>query len=141
MNDNFGLAIGFVFKWEGGYCNHPSDPGGETNYGISKRSYPELDIKNMTKAQAREIYKRDYWDKCECDLLVYPLDICVFNCAVNCGRGRAILFQNGAYNWQDYLMRQIAYYASLATAKTFLRGWVNRTLDLWKMIKEQPCKP
>ncbi|MGO9640508.1 MAG: glycosyl hydrolase 108 family protein [Candidatus Acidiferrales bacterium] len=58
----FDLAIGFVLENEGGY--EPAgtgDPGGETNFGISKRSYPDEDIKNMSVARAKEIYLRDFW--------------------------------------------------------------------------------
>ena len=50
-----------LIKYEGGYVNDPDDPGGETKYGISKRSYPRLDIKNLTEDQAAEIYHRDYY--------------------------------------------------------------------------------
>jgi lysozyme family protein len=52
--------INRVIAREGGYVNHPNDPGGETNYGISKRSYPNLNIKTLTKEQAEDIYLRDY---------------------------------------------------------------------------------
>jgi len=58
---SFDQAIGTVLAHEGGYSFNPSDPGGETNFGISKRAYPNLDIKDLTAAQAEEIYKRDYW--------------------------------------------------------------------------------
>lgn len=54
---------------EGGYVNDPVDPGGETNFGISKRQYPELDIKNLTLKDAETIYKRDYWDWLSLDQL------------------------------------------------------------------------
>ena len=50
---------------EGGYVNNPNDPGGETNFGICKRSYPDLDIKNLTKDIAKEIYFKEYYDKCD----------------------------------------------------------------------------
>jgi len=50
-----------VLKREGGYVDDPTDRGGETKYGISKRSYPQLDIKNLTLEQALEIYRKDYW--------------------------------------------------------------------------------
>ena len=52
----FKLAIPRVITNEGGYVNDPDDPGGETKYGISKRSYPALDIKNLTVEQATAIY-------------------------------------------------------------------------------------
>jgi lysozyme family protein len=59
----FNQAISVILKHEGGYVDHPSDPGGETKFGISKRSYPQLDIKNLSEENAKEIYYRDYWDK------------------------------------------------------------------------------
>ena len=57
----FKLAIPITLENEGGYVNDPADPGGETKYGISKRSYPALDIKNLTVEQATAIYLRDFW--------------------------------------------------------------------------------
>lgn len=50
-----------VIKSEGGYINDPQDPGGETKFGISKRQYPDLDIANLTREQAKAIYFNDYW--------------------------------------------------------------------------------
>lgn len=58
----FETAINSVLSHEGGYVNDPTDRGGETKYGISKRSYPNIDIKNLTLEQAKAIYKRDFWD-------------------------------------------------------------------------------
>src|ERR1035437_2782754 len=57
----FELAITSTLKNEGGYVNDPDDPGGETNFGISKRSYPQVDIKNLTEEEASAIYLRDFW--------------------------------------------------------------------------------
>src|SRR5712691_8983205 len=57
----FDRAIGTVLEHEGGYTFDPADPGGETNFGLSKRQYPNLDLKNLTVDQAKAIYKRDYW--------------------------------------------------------------------------------
>lgn len=59
----FDKAVEVVLREEGGYVNDPHDPGGETNFGISKRSYPHLDIKTLTKAEAIEIYRQDFWEK------------------------------------------------------------------------------
>lgn len=53
-------AIAKVLNHEGGYADNPNDPGGETNFGISKRAYPDLDIKNLTREKAMAIYQRDY---------------------------------------------------------------------------------
>jgi lysozyme family protein len=57
----FNLAVPIVLANEGGYVNDPADPGGETKYGISKRSYPGIDIKNLTVEQATAIYLKDFW--------------------------------------------------------------------------------
>ncbi len=67
----FNDIIEVVLHHEGGYVNDPKDPGGETNFGVAKRSHPDVDIKNLTKDGAKEIYKEHYWDgnKVEsCDL-------------------------------------------------------------------------
>jgi lysozyme family protein len=58
---DFHAAIQTVLDHEGGYSNDPSDRGGETKYGISKTSYPDLDIKNLTREEAIAIYERDFW--------------------------------------------------------------------------------
>ena len=62
----FDSLIGAVLVHEGGYVNDPDDPGGETKYGISKRSYPRLDIAALTESQARDIYHQDWWRKLRC---------------------------------------------------------------------------
>ncbi len=73
---------------EGGYINDPTDPGGETNWGISKRSYPNVDIKNLTKEGAKEIYMKDFW----MPLMEAPsmIKFQMFDFAVNSGIGTAI---------------------------------------------------
>ena len=81
----FENALKFVLSYEGGYVNDPNDPGGETNLGISKRAYPNEDIKALTKEKAAEIYRRDYWDSCKCNELPESMAIAVFDCAVNQG--------------------------------------------------------
>ncbi len=58
---DFHLAIPTVLQHEGGYVNDPNDPGGETRFGVSKRSYPHLDIAHLTRLQAEIIYERDFW--------------------------------------------------------------------------------
>lgn len=57
----FELALAKTLVYEGGYINDPDDSGGETNFGISKRQYPNLAIKNLTRAKASVIYRQDYW--------------------------------------------------------------------------------
>src|SRR5690606_7079344 len=65
----FVQAVGAVLAHEGGYVNDPDDPGGETKWGISRRSYPELDIANLTREDAIAIYYRDWWRRYKYDLI------------------------------------------------------------------------
>lgn len=95
----FESAIAKVLKDEGGYVNHPSDPGGETNFGISKRSYPNVDIKNLTVEKAKDIYYSDFWKTGPYDNLVCaPLAEKTFNTAVNAGNSRAFKLLQQAAN-------------------------------------------
>lgn len=87
---NFDRIMDHIFKWEGGYVNHEHDPGGETNFGISKKAHPEEDIKNMTKERAREIYKKDYWDEFQGDKLPSGIAAVLMDYAVNAGVYRAV---------------------------------------------------
>ena len=132
--DNFDRSIEFVLKWEGGYTNDTRDSGGETKYGISKRAYPMLDIKNLALEDAKLIYLKDYWEKAGCDTLEWPMCLVVFDTAVNMGVSRAKGFSERASNWTDYLFIRIEHYAKLNKPQ-FLRGWVNRVIDLQKTIK------
>lgn len=79
-----------VIGLEGGYVFDPDDPGGETQYGISKRAYPEVDIKNLTLSQARAIYERDYWQPLKLDNVAVAVAGEVFEQAVNLGVSQAI---------------------------------------------------
>jgi len=63
MDEKFLRVVGEVLENEGGYRNDPDDPGGETNFGISRRSYPDLDIQNLSRDEAIGIYYRDWWDR------------------------------------------------------------------------------
>jgi lysozyme family protein len=98
MQSNFEASLAKLLVHEGGYVNHPSDPGGMTNLGVTARVWEEwvghpVDEKQM-KALTPEIvaplYKKKYWDACRADDLVSGLDYCVFDVAVNSGVGRAI---------------------------------------------------
>ena len=139
MKDSFDRAVTFVLLMEGGYVNDPDDPGGETNHGISKRSYPNLDIRSLTIDDAKTIYKRDYWDKCSCDNLNYGMDVCVFDTAVNMGVNTAIALMNNNPLYQDYLLARIERYILIsqknATLKKFFRGWVIRCIKLMRLIE------
>jgi len=86
----FSEAIEIVLKHEGGYVNDPDDPGGETNYGISKRSFPKYDIKNLTEDDAKDIYKRHYWDVSKAQKLKDELRLDYFDMCVNMGQRTAV---------------------------------------------------
>lgn len=103
LNSVFDKAIQAVLKHEGGYVNNPKDPGGETNFGISKKSYPDLDIPNLTKEDAIAIYKRDFWDKQPYKLIVFdPLCIKAFDMSINIGPKSANKSLQIAVNAFDY---------------------------------------
>lgn len=84
-SDRFAQVFKVLIGVEGGYVNSPNDPGGETKFGISKRSYPHLNIKMLTVDQAMEIYWTDFWLKLGCDKLPKGLDRFVFDFGVNSG--------------------------------------------------------
>lgn len=149
----FDQAIEVILKHEGGYVHNPNDPGGETKYGISKRSYPELNIRELTRDHAKEIYKQDYWQP----LKLYMIDnanICleIFDFAVNAGVSRSVkLAQKLVSTKEDGILggitakainefegdfvkafkhARIIYYEALAKnnskLRIFLKGWINR---------------
>lgn len=82
---NFDDAFKDLIGHEGGYIHHPRDPGGETKYGITRRSYPNEDIRGMTLDRAKAIYRRDFWDAVRGDEMPYPVAFNVFDGAVNSG--------------------------------------------------------
>ena len=86
----FDAAFDRLIGHERGYVNDPNDPGGETNWGISKRSYPDIDIKNLTREQAKEIYRRDFWERIHGDDLYDGVAFQSFDFAVNSGIETAV---------------------------------------------------
>ncbi|NQZ10340.1 MAG: glycoside hydrolase family 108 protein, partial [Algicola sp.] len=104
MNKNFVDSLELVLAHEGGYSDHPRDPGGATMKGVTlavfRRFYganqSKEDLKNITKEQLQEIYKIGYWDKCQCDDLPPGVDYGVFDAAVNSGPGRGVRWLQGA---------------------------------------------
>jgi lysozyme family protein len=83
-------AIEWVLGEEGGYSNNPDDPGGETQWGISKRAHPDLNILTLAREEAKEIYATDYWDACQCGKLPWKWAMILFDFAVRIGPVRAI---------------------------------------------------
>jgi len=96
-SENFAKSLEQTLHHEGGYVNHPSDPGGITNLGITKRVYEEWvghevtadDMKALTKNDVAPIYKKKYWDRLKGDQLPGGLDYVVFDFGVNGGTSRA----------------------------------------------------
>lgn len=147
----FNEAVERVLQHEGGYVNHPNDPGGETNFGISKRSYPDVDIKNLTREGAKEIYFRDFW--CPVAKGLYgPVVFQAFDAAVNHGIGNSIRMLQRAVGVLDdghwgpisraayekmsgddvainFLAERLDFVRRLSRFDTFGRGWVKRIVD------------
>ena len=95
----FNDIIEKVLEHEGGYVNDPNDLGGETNFGITKRFYPDVDIKNLTKEDAKQIYYKDYWKKNKCDKMPDQLKYIYFDMCVNMGKRTAVkILQRSAVN-------------------------------------------
>lgn len=161
MTEIFLKACDLILQFEGGYVNDPSDPGGETKFGISKRSYPNEDIKNMTMSRAQEIYWRDYWLAAGCDKLPPALALMLFDCAVNCGPRTAVKLLQEVVNtnsdgiigpltltaideWElhellvSYFQRREKYYRSLASFSIYGKGWLNRLnfclIEAWEWL-------
>ena len=82
--------VNHTLEEEGGYVNDPTDKGGETNFGISKRAYPNLDIFNLTEDDAIDIYWKDYWVRGKCDKVPSKLQPIYFDMCVNFGRRGAV---------------------------------------------------
>ena len=154
----FDDIIKVVLHHEGGYVNDPQDPGGETNFGIAKRSHPDVDIKNLTEDGAKEIYKEHYWDRNKVEDLPEDLRHIYFDMCVNQGRGRAVKIMQRAANakgadlvvdggmgpktiaamdgveLQRVRAYRVKYYADLVTRKPdlekFYFGWFRRALEV-----------
>jgi len=149
---NFDKAFDIVVGLEGGYSNNLKDPGGETKFGISKRSYPNVDIPNLTLDQAKQIYQKDYWSACHCDNMPWPLSAFVFDCAVNQGTDPAIKLlqraldttQDGIigsvtirlagesrlWHWARFMTYRAERYASTVNYGAFGEGWLIRIFTL-----------
>ena len=154
----FNNIIEVVLQHEGGYVNDPNDLGGETKYGITKRFYPSVDIKNLTKGEAKKIYHTDYWRRAKCDEVPPQLRHIYFDGCVNVGIGRSIkILQRAAKNKGEDIevdgkigpntlkaifdlevdrvrAFRIKYYVDLIIDKPnqerFYYGWVKRVLEI-----------
>lgn len=142
-NDNWARSIAFTARWEGGYQNVANDVGnwtggavgvGEnkgTNWGVSAASYPHLDIKNLTREQAHEIFKRDYWVASGADKLSWPACLIVFDTAILHGVGTAKAWQSEVgTNAFAFAAKRLHVYTKMSNWDYWGRGWVNRTAEL-----------
>lgn len=153
MSELFEKCIEIVLKNEGGYVNHPSDPGGETNFGIAKRFFPYEDIKNLTIERAKGLYYERYWLKMNLEgINSHEAVLQIFDFGVNAGTRRSIkkaqqiaLVETDGYigndtieainNYKgdfvnDFKHTRKVYYEHLSDRKpelrVFLTGWLNR---------------
>jgi len=149
MKLTFDAAFDRLMGHEGGYVNDPNDPGGETNWGISKRSYPQVDIRNLTREGAKVIYKRDFWDAAHADEMYDGVAFQALDFAINSGIQTAIRKLQKAVGaaddgwWgpitrakvaemseSDVIMRFVAerldFWRSLSTWRHFGNGWAGR---------------
>ena len=146
---NFDLAFEWLVGHEGGYVDHPSDPGGRTKYGISQRSYPGEYIEGMTLERAKAIYLRDYWGPAGCDAVPDGIKFDLFDMAVNSGVKTAIrTLQRTVGVGDDGILgpitlqavasmpalrfvarfngHRLQFMTSLLTWQAYSKGWVNR---------------
>lgn len=153
---SFDAAIGTVIENEGGYANDSRDPGGETKYGISKRAYPNLEIKGLTVAQAEQIYERDYWNTLYAQIQSQDIATRLLDHGVTSGTETAVKIIQRAVGvdpdgifgpatlrainskdpeklLQDFRARRAVYYAEVAMERpaeaAFLLSWMRRAVQ------------
>lgn len=105
LRTSFDEAFEHTIGLEGGYVNDPNDPGGETKFGISQQTYPELNIKHLTLDDARYIYKRDYWNPLRLDEIIdFKVAGEIFDTAINTGIRQAGLIVQEALDFLGELL-------------------------------------
>ena len=156
MKANFDKCLEMLLHHEGGYVNHPDDPGGETNLGVTKKVYVasggKKSMKMLTVKDVSPIYTKSFWSRLKCDDLPSGLDFCAFDWGVNSGTGRAakalqkicgaavdgaigpktlalINRQNPKYMIEEFGKIRQEFYESLGTFKTFGKGWTRRNKE------------
>lgn len=131
----FDIAVDFVLKAEGGYSSDPNDPGGETNFGISKRFHPDLNVRELTREGAIDIYRRNYWDANKLNELAPGLAIAAFDCAVNQGpaRMRRILAECKGDIVEFFAQRAFQYAILQSRFPQFELGWMRRLFRCFKL--------
>jgi len=149
---DFETAFNRLIGNEGGYVNNPADPGGETNWGISKRSYPNIDIKGLTRDGAKIIYMHDFWQAGQMDKLNPAVAFQAFDFAVNSGIQTALRKLQSAVGVADdgnigpvslaaingmepakvimlYVAERLDFWRALSTFPSFGAGWIGRAAN------------
>lgn len=136
----FDQAFDRLMGNEGGYVNDPRDPGGETNWGISKRSYPGVDIRNLTREGAKAIYRRDFWARGRMDEYDGAIAFQVFDVAVNSGVETAVrMLQRAAGVADDGHIGPVTVAAVQAKSVTaMLMLIIAERLDFWRKLSTWP---
>jgi len=148
MRSTFDLAMRLLLRHEGGFVNHPNDPGGMTNLGVTKavwdahtgKSATEADMRALTPEAVQPIYRARYWDAIQGDALPHGLDYCLFDCAVNSGPGRAIkLLQYVLYTKVDGLLGKHTLAAlQRADSVGLIEDYSQKRLDFLKSLPTWP---
>lgn len=131
---NFETALQLVLKHEGGWVNHPNDPGGETNHGITKATALAHGytgpMRSIPMYVVREIYRKSYWDMIDGDILPKGLDYCVFDYAVNSGVSRARRALASHRTIDAICDERMRFLKGLRTWGTFGKGWTRRVSEV-----------
>ncbi len=146
MTDRFEICQAVTGKWEGGWSDHPDDPGGKTMYGITETRWHEYQdkmgmkrtpVRNITMAQALKFYRSEFWLACGADKLFPGVDLAVYDASVNSGvsRGRKWLLASAGSNDHSETVKKIcrarlSFMQSLKIWKTFGKGWGRRVADI-----------
>ena len=150
MKENYEHCLGMILHHEGGYVNHPKDPGGETNMGVTRRVYENWcleqdlfrkDMKDLEFSDVAPIYKQNYWDRCKCDSLPNGVDLCVFDMGVNAGTGRGARFlqkcvgsvSDGAVG--PNTLRQVDEWIAMRGEEDLITDYSERRRDYYKRLK------
>lgn len=146
MSDRFEICQEITAKWEGGWSDHPNDPGGKTMYGVTEARWHEYQkkmgikltpVRSITKAQALAFYRSEFWNACGAPKLFPGVDLAVHDASVNSGvsRGRKWLLSSVGNHGHDETVRRIcrarlSFMKSLKIWTTFGKGWSRRVNDI-----------
>lgn len=141
MRESFDRAFQLTIGFEGKPTQDPNDPGGFTIWGLAKRYHPEVD-ENTNIEYARAVYLKQYWIPSGCDDQPFPMDICLFDSAVNPqndpklpGGGNQEILNLKPENWQEYMIFRMQRYRRVSK-EIYVKGHIFRVLELCKLIKE-----